>query len=360
MLQYRLITARQAMREKGCSHLLVTDAVTVEYLCGFSSSRAAICVAPKDIFLCTDFRYREAAVRFCKKNGLRFVLVDGNVFSFLAPIIPPGSTAGFQSDVVTVDEMATMKKALRRVRFVRMADAIAGLTISKTAAEITAMEYAACFADRAFTRLLRLLKQGVTERETAANFDRLASGLGSERPAFETIVLFGERTSLPHGKPGGRKLKKGDFVLVDAGCTIRGLCSDMTRTVVYGKPSPRQEALYGTVRAAQAAALRAARAGIAASSLDAVGRSVIEQAGYGAAFGHGLGHGVGRRVHERPRISAQSEETLREGSVITIEPGIYLPGFGGVRIEDMVVLSRIGSKLLTHSPKELVELSTES
>jgi Xaa-Pro aminopeptidase len=354
--QDRLIAARQALREKGCSHLLINDAVTVEYLCGFSSSRATLLVAPKGIFLCTDFRYREACVRFCGKKTLRFVPIDGSGYSFLTPLIPPGSIAGFQSDAITVDEMITLKKALRRVRFVRMADEIAGLAIAKTAAEVAAMRKAARIADQAFARLLRLLRSGVTEHETAANFDRLASELGSERPAFETIVLFGERTSLPHGKPGEQKLKKGDFVLVDAGCTIRGLCSDMTRTVVYGTPSSRQQELYGVVRAAQTAALRAARAGIVASSLDAAGRSVIEKAEYGLAFGHSLGHGVGRRVHERPRISAQSKETLRAGSVITIEPGIYLPGFGGVRIEDMAVLSRKGLQLLTHSPRELGEI----
>lgn len=345
------------MRKHRCTHLLITDPVDIEYISGFSSSRAVLLIAPGNNFLSTDFRYREAAENFCKKKrAWRFVPINENRFLFLAPLVPPGSVAGFQSDTLTVDELEKLKKTLRGVRFAGISGEISDLALSKTGAEVRMMQKAARIGDKAFARFLHLLRPGITEREAAAVFDRSAAELGSEKCAFDTIVLFGKRTSLPHGRPGRQKLKKGHGILIDAGCTVQGFCSDMTRTAVYGEPSPRQRELYGIVRKAQAAALRAARAGITASSLDSAARSVIEKAGYGPAFGHGLGHGLGRRVHERPRVSSQSKEILPQGSVITIEPGIYLPWFGGVRIEDMVLLSRNGARLLTHSPRKLIEL----
>jgi Xaa-Pro aminopeptidase len=356
----RLAAARRLMRERRCTHLLVTDAAAIEYLCGFSASRAFLLFTPRRNLLFTDFRYREAAARFCENCRRRIVCLavplENSGFSFLAPYVPPGSVAGFQSDVLTVDEMKILTRALSRVSFVSCADGIACMACSKTGAELSAMKKAARIGDAVFAKLFRALRPGTTEREAASAFDRIALELGSEKSAFDTIVLFGARTSLPHGRPGGRKLKKGDLVLVDAGCTVRGLCSDMTRTAVLGPASPRQRDVYAVVVRAQAAALRAARAGLAASSLDRAARDVIEQAGYGPAFGHGLGHGVGRRVHERPRVSSRSKEILREGSVITIEPGIYLPGFGGVRIEDMVVLAGKDARLLTHFPRKMIEL----
>jgi Xaa-Pro aminopeptidase len=345
------------MRGHRCTHLLVTDAVDVEYLCGFSASHAALLLTPDGNFLCADFRYREAAKRFCAhQRSVRFVKADGERFSFLAPLVAAGSVVGFQSDVVTVDELEKLKRELHGVRFAGIAGEISDIALAKTAAERLAMRKAARIGDASVARLFTTLRPGITEREAASALDRIAAGLGSAKCAFDTIVLFGGRTSLPHGRPGSRRLKRGDLILVDAGCTVRGLCSDMTRMAVYGPPSSRQREVYGIVREAQAAALRAARAGIAASSLDRAGRRVIEKAGYGKAFGHGLGHGVGRRIHERPSVSARSKETLKEKCVVTIEPGIYLPGFGGVRIEDMAVLTKKGYTLLTHASRELIEL----
>lgn len=359
MRQSRLAAARRLMRECRCTHLLINDAASIEYLSGFASSRAFLLVSPRCNCLGTDFRYSETARRFCNANrAWRFVPADKPDFSFLTPLVPRGSAVGFQSDVLTVDEMEKLKKALARrsVRFAPLAGRIAGITCSKTDAELAAMRKAARIGDEAFARFFSALRSGTTERAAAAAFDRIALELGSEKSPFDTIVLFGTRTSLPHGRPGGRNLKKGDLVLVDAGCTVRGLCSDMTRTAVFGTASRRQRKVYDIVWRAQAEALRAARAGLAASALDRAARSVIEKAGYGPAFGHGLGHGVGRRVHEPPRVSSQSKEILKEGSVITIEPGIYLPGFGGVRIEDMVVLAKNGARLLTHAPRTFLEL----
>ena len=346
------------MREHRCTHLLVTDAASIEYLSGFSASQAVLLFAPGKNILFTDFRYEESARRFCSADRLwKFVPVKGYGFSFLAPLVAPGSAVAFQSDAVTVDEWKTLRRAVPHARFAGVPREVSALGMVKTKAEAAAMKKAARIAESAFAQFLRRhLRSGITEREAAAMLDCTCATLGSERCAFDTIILFGERTSLPHGRPGNCRLKKGDLVLADFGCTVAGLCSDITRTAVFGHASRRQRELYAVVRQAQDTALRAACAGITASSLDRAARSVIGKAGFGPAFGHALGHGVGRRVHERPRVSSRSKEVLAEGTAITIEPGIYLPGFGGVRIEDMILLTKTGSRLLTHAPGTLVEL----
>jgi Xaa-Pro aminopeptidase len=353
----RLSAAKRIMRTAQCTHLLVTDPVDAEYISSFRASRIALLIGRTKNFLCTDARYGEAAARFCAKNrAWSFARIKGNDAAYLSALLGRRAALAFQSDAVTVDELAKLKKTLKNVRFVPVPAEVSGLGIIKSARELASMREAARIGDRALRRFLTTLRSGVSERAAAGALDRLCSTLGSERPAFDTIVLFGACSSLPHGRPGGRKLKKGDFVLVDFGCTVNGLCSDMTRTAVYGRASPRQRALYAAVACAQAAGRLSARPGMKASALDAAARQIIAAAGYGEAFGHGLGHGVGRRIHEAPRIASTSTEKLRAGSVITIEPGVYLPGRGGVRIEDMVVITKNGCRCLTNFPRKLREI----
>lgn len=357
MLLNRIAAARKILRKYRCSHLFVSDPATVFYLCGFHSSNAYVLLSGADAVLFSDFRYQEAAERFCRiRKFLAFRLFKQGEFSILAEYARPGAKIGFQSDAVTVALFDKLKKAVPRARFVPIAGELSDIGIVKTGQEIAVMRRAASIGDRAFARFCGKLQPGITEQRAAALLDRLCSELGSEKPAFDTIVLFGPRSALPHGQPGGRRLKSGDFVLVDFGCTVKGYCSDMTRTMVAGKPSARQREIYDIVKMAQAEARRAARAGLRAGALDNVARKIIENAGFGPSFGHGLGHGLGRRVHEQPRLASTQQEPLHAGSVVTIEPGIYLPGFGGVRIEDMVVLTRKGSQILTQSPRNLIEL----
>jgi len=186
--------------------------------------------------------------------------------------------------------------------------------------------------------------------------ESLCQRYGSEKPPFDTIVLFGNRSALPHGEPSERKLKQGDWMLFDFGCTIQGFCSDMTRTVIMGKADNRQRQIYNVVLDALEQAKRAVYPGVTAAEVDSCARSVIEKAGYGDAFGHATGHGAGLRVHEAPRINKGSDGVLSEGMVFTIEPGIYLKGFGGVRIEDMVVVTGKGPRCLTKTSRRLLEL----
>lgn len=354
----RLSLARSLAVSRSCTHLFVSHPVDVEYLSGFHSSNAYLLVSRRKNIIYTDFRYQEAVQQHCAKYpAWRFVLIKDSVFPFLNREIPPRGVMGFQSDVLTVEAHRKMKKVVGGgPRFVALDRLISDLSIVKSRTEVAAMRKAAAIADAALRRFCRQLKPGMTEKEAAAKLDRLCSSMGSEKPSFDTIMLFGKNSALPHGRPGQKSLAKGDFVLIDFGCTVQGFCSDMTRTFVFGSSTARQRELYELVQKAQAAARKAAQAGMAARALDAIGREVIQKAGFGKQFGHGLGHGVGRLIHEQPRLNEKSVGVLQAGSVITIEPGVYLPGFGGVRIEDMVVLAKTGSEMLTHFPRELMEV----
>lgn len=219
------------------------------------------------------------------------------------------------------------------------------------------MRRAARIGDAAFARIVTELRPGISEHETALLLEEHCRALGSEGPSFDTIVLFGARSALPHGRPGSARLKRGDFVLLDFGCMLGGLCSDMTRTVVFGKASETQTRVYKTVLSAQTVGRKAVRAGVGVAEVDKAARDVIIAAGYGDFFGHATGHGVGRRIHEAPRVAQKSKAVLTPGAVVTVEPGIYLPDVGGVRIEDMVVVTGSGANVLTRAPRQLMEIA---
>lgn len=227
----------------------------------------------------------------------------------------------------------------------------------KDETELGLMRRAAEIADQAFAEVLPLVKPGVAERDLAAELEYRMKRLGAEGPAFETIVASGFRSSLPHGRASEKRIEHGDFVTFDFGAIYRGYCSDMTRTVVVGEPTEKQREIYGIVLEAQRRGVAACRAGITGKELDAVCRSYIAEKGYGEAFGHGTGHGVGRFIHEGPKVSLRGEnDRLEAGMVVTIEPGIYLPGWGGVRIEDMVLVTETGCEPFTKTPKDLLIL----
>jgi Xaa-Pro aminopeptidase len=352
----RVRAVRKIIAERECTHALVTDAADVFYISGFRSSGATLLIAPRQLDLFADFRYMSAAKEFCRGKKWRFSLIETPGFGYLKKRIRPLSVVGIQSDAVTVDQYGALKKALPGVKLLPLSGDVADVAVRKLPSEIESMKAAAHIGDKALKALLPHIKKPVTEAALARTLDGICAELGSEKPAFDTIVLFGERSAMPHGRPGERKLRAGDFVLIDFGCTVDGFCSDMTRTFVYGEASEEQHAIYNAVLRAQRCACLAARAGMKCCELDGVARSSIADSGYGDLFGHGTGHGVGLRIHERPRLSKGVETLLPENSVVTIEPGVYAPGFGGVRIEDMAVLQKGGATALTHSPRKLMEL----
>ncbi|MGH2764521.1 MAG: M24 family metallopeptidase, partial [Actinomycetota bacterium] len=235
-------------------------------------------------------------------------------------------------------------------------DDVERLRWAKDPGEIALVERAQRLTDEAFDRVIGKLSEGVTERQVAFELDLAMREMGAERVGFDTIVAFGENAAEPHHGPGDRALRRGDVVKMDFGCVADGYHSDMTRTVAFGEPDGRLRDIHAVVLEAQLAGIEAVRAGVTGAEADRAARSVIEGAGHGEHFGHSLGHGVGLEIHEGPTLRAGSEDVLPEGTVVTVEPGVYVPGLGGVRIEDMVVVEGSGCRPLPRTPRDLLVL----
>ncbi|RME19508.1 MAG: peptidase M24 family protein, partial [Candidatus Zixiibacteriota bacterium] len=262
----------------------------------------------------------------------------------------------YTPSTVTVAQRERIQELLPEALLVGGDDLVKELGWVKEKSELENIRKAVEISDTAFERILQLVRPGVRERDLAAELEYQMTMLGSERPAFETIVASGYRSAMPHGLAGKKKIAKGDFVTFDFGATVNGYVSDITRTVVVGKATARQKKIYGVVLRAQKAGIRKVRSGIAARAVDQAARGVIERAGYGKHFGHGTGHGIGFIVHTGPRVAPRSDDKLKVNNVITVEPGIYIDGWGGVRIEDDVLVTRNGGKVLNRAPKNLLEL----
>ena len=352
----RLANIKKILGKRDFTHIILSDLVDVEYLCGFRSSNAYCVVSRRANLLASDFRYREAARAFCSAHReWKFLEIKESDFSFLGGLVGKNSVVGFQANVMTVDQLSRLRRACSQARFKKLPAAVGDVFAAKTPREIESMRKAAAIGDRAFADMVAYARPGITERQLASLCEERCRAYGSERPSFDTIVLFGARAALPHGVPSQATLAKGDWVLCDFGCTVDGFASDMTRTFVCGRASLAQKEIYQTVLHAQEAARRSVAAGARASDVDKCARDLISARGFGSLFGHATGHGVGLRIHERPRISSSDTSILQESTVITIEPGVYRPGFGGVRIEDMVVVREKGCEELTHSPRGLIE-----
>lgn len=350
----RLIQIRKLIKQNALTHILVSNPTDVEYITGFHSSRVFLLVESRRAILFSDFRYQQAALDFCAKNKpYRFEKIQQDAFASLSSFIPKKSVIGIQSNKFTLDEFDSLKKACRSCSYFKLKGQISDIFMVKLPHEIKAMQKAARIGDKAYGEFLNRVKLGMTEKEAAALLDNLCGQFGSEKQSFDTIVLFGARAALPHGKPSVKKLKKGDWILCDFGCVVDGYHSDMTRTAAVAPISDKQREIYDIVFHAQAKAVRGVKSGIEANVVDRYARDYIKEYGYGDTFGHGTGHGIGLYVHENPRVNHNSDTILETDMVFTIEPGIYLPDEGGVRIEDMVVVKDKNSKTLTKTPREL-------
>ncbi|HUI93253.1 MAG TPA: Xaa-Pro peptidase family protein [Chitinivibrionales bacterium] len=360
MANKRLSRIKDFLDKGSFASVFISDTVDVEYLTGFRSSNAYCIVTRRHNLLCSDFRYREAAVAFCRKRReWKFLEIKENDFSSLAGAFGAQGPAGFQSHVMTVDQFRLLRARCPGVQFLHLPREFQDIFTPKMPGEILCMRKAAAIGDKAFAAVLRSARPGITEIELAAVCEDACRRLGSERPSFDTIVLFGRRAALPHGRPSNVRLRRGDWVLCDFGCTVSGFASDMTRTFVMGKASALQKKLYAVVLRAQEIGRHAVAAAVRASDIDKCVRLEIARAGYAPLFGHATGHGLGLRVHEKPRIGGNDKTILQSGTVITIEPGIYHRRFGGVRIEDMVVVRDHGGEVLTKSPRHLIEAGTK-
>ncbi|HEQ97842.1 MAG TPA: aminopeptidase P family protein [candidate division Zixibacteria bacterium] len=348
---------QQLVKKENLDCLLVTDVINIRYLTGYSGSSAKMLVFPTQTYFFTDFRYKDQVKKEVKgakiEIGQRDPMMD---FPKFKPLQKKNITIGFQSEHMTHAILEHLKELLPDAVLIPTKGLVGSLSIIKTQAEIKLIREAVKISDKAFDRILGYIQPGLRENEIAAELEYQMKMLGSERPAFDTIVASGPRSAMPHGVASDRKVQKGDFITMDFGAVYKGYHSDMTRTIVVGKATQKQKKIYNLVLKAQKAGCRYAKAGMTGKELDKKVRNIIEKAGYGKNFGHGLGHGLGTVVHDSPPVSPLSDVELRPNMVVTIEPGIYISGWGGVRIEDDVVLKKNSCVILNKAEKELIEL----
>lgn len=344
----------ELLEQQGIDVLLVTGLVNVHYLTGYTGSNGLALVGPRTRTFVTDFRYVEQAAEEVHASFER-VQAPLELFEALADALPAGPLrVGFEDAQLTVRAHGRVGELLPdRVELVAAGSLVEQLRQVKEPEELDAIRAACQLADDALEELLADGLIGRTERELALALERAMIDRGARRPSFETIVAAGPHGALPHAQPGELEVREGDLVVIDWGAELGSYCSDCTRTIAAGEPGAQGRAIYELVRSAQLAGLDAVRSGVPTREADTAARRVIEDAGYGDQFGHGLGHGVGLDIHEAPRLSQRSEEVLARGNVVSVEPGVYLPGRFGIRIEDLVVVRDDGPEILTEIAKEL-------
>jgi len=352
----RVKNLQEELKNKGLDWALVLQPENRRYYSGFTGSNGWLVITQQDKFIITDGRYFEQAA----KEAPLFELIKTSssqgkdLMAALVDFAPrlPGKTVGFEASTVSYKQYKSMTEKLPGFKFVEADKTIESFRYYKDNSELASIREAIRLAEDAFKLIEDRIKPGITERELAAELEYQMKLAGSRKESFDTIVAFGPNAALPHAQPSDYVLVPGEPITVDWGAmTTDGYLSDMTRTFFIGEPNPEMLKVYRTVMEAQLAALDAMKPGMTTNEVDAVAREHIKKAGYGEFFSHGLGHGVGLAIHESPTLKEGGDEVLRPGMVVTVEPGIYMPGKGGVRIEDMVLITESGKEILTSLPK---------
>jgi len=354
----RLRQVRDRLHESRVDALLVSHLPNIRWLTGFTGSSAFLLIEPGCATLITDFRYRTQATEEVD-DGISIRITESDLFDEVAGCLrdgASGSRVGFEDRNLTVRDRRALGESCGAVLWEPSGLLVDELRAVKDAGEIESITRAVRLAEGALQELLSVVREGVSERDLAAELVYRLRLAGSESLPFDPIVASGPRSALPHAQPSARTLQQGDLLLLDFGARVDGYCSDMTRMFVLGEPADWQREIHEVVECAVGAGVQAAQAGVAARDVDDAARQVIVQAGYGAQFGHGTGHGVGLEVHEAPSVNARSRDLLLPGNVVTIEPAVYLPGRGGVRLEEVVAVGDVGRTVLTGFPLDLQEL----
>lgn len=342
------------LAEKGLGALMVTEPANVRYLTGYVGSNGVAVIGAEGRTLVTDSRYAVSAKE--QVQGAEVVVGKRDLLATCAAqaiAAAAGAPIGVEADDLTIARYERLGEMLSGASTTTTRGIVEELRQIKDPAEVAAMREAAAVVDRALETVVAAGLVGRTEREVAFALYGAMLAEGAEEPSFATIVASGPRGARPHHVPGSERIPSDTLVVIDMGAVVGGYCSDMTRTFGTGAPPARLVEIHGVCLEAQEAAMAAAAPGMTGAELDAVARARIVAGGYGEHFGHGLGHGVGLAIHERPGVRPESGDALLAGMAITIEPGIYLEGEGGVRIEDLIVLGEDGSDVLSHYPKEL-------
>ena len=352
-MQERLQRLQEKLKEQSIEAILITSPANRYYLSGFDGSHGALLIGPGKADLFTDFRYREQA----EKQAPDFTIRPwkAKLSEAVAPCIDEAGwgSMGFEEEQVTYTLYRELEEGLS-IDLLPLKGLVEGLRMVKSEAEADILRRGAAVMDGAFDFLLNLIKPGMTEQEVALELEYYLRRRGSTETLFRYIVASGERGSMPHGIASRKPLRPGELVTVDFTGTFEHYATDMTRTVALGEPGSRAREIYEVVRLAQQEAREKIKPGMTGKEADALARGPIREAGFGEYFGHGLGHGLGLEVHEQPALSLRGETILAPGMAVTIEPGIYIPGWGGVRIEDMTLITPGGVESLTRCPRELI------
>lgn len=351
----KLDKLRQALQEQALDGLLVTNEFNRRYMTGFTGTAGVALITKEDAVFITDFRYTSQAADQVK--DFRIVQHDGSIIKEVATQAQNMGvkTLGFEKEAMTFGTYEQYKESLSS-QFVPTSGIIEKIRLIKTPQEITIIKAACAIADDAFTHILDFIKPGKTELEVANELEFFMRKQGATSSSFDTIVASGLRSALPHGVATDKVIEKGDFVTLDYGALYNGYISDMTSTIAVGQPSEKLVDMYNAVLGSQLLALEKVGPNMTGKEADAVARDYLTAKGYGEAFGHSLGHGIGLEVHEAPSLSVRGETVLEPNMTVTLEPGVYLPGIGGVRIEDDILITATGNEKLTHSTKELIIL----
>lgn len=354
-MQIRLARLRKFLEANQLEAVVISSLQNITYFSGFRGDDSFLLVTPQNAALITDFRYIEQAQK--QAPVCQIVEHKGSLYEAVAALCKAQQLTriGFEGAYLAYNQYTDLVKALKMSP---MPVVLEDLREVKDESELIKLKKAVAISDAAFTRALEILRPGITELEVAAELEDVMRRLGSERPAFATIVASGVRGSLPHGLATSKVIEAGDLVTMDFGAVYEGYHSDITRTVCVGASNAKQREIYHTVLEAQILGTKTVKAGLSGVEVDAVVRKYITDAGYGKYFGHGLGHGVGLAIHEQPRLAPKSVcQSLQAGMAVTVEPGIYLPEWGGVRIEDTVIVTNDGCDILTASDKRLIEIT---
>jgi len=352
----RIDALREIINENKLDGLIITKQQNWQYLSGFSGTNAVLLITGEDNYLITDFRYLAQAAE--EVTGFHIVKPFAVIEDTLVEKVTELGLKrlGFEDDSISYHVYSSYRGKLTDVELVPLHQAVETVRQVKDTAEISALRKAAEIADAAFDDVLKLIKPGVRESEIALEIECFMRRKGAQKPAFDLIVASGPRAALPHGVATDKTFAAGELVIIDFGAVYAGYHSDMTRTVVLGQPDRRQRDIYELVLRAQERAIEAIKPGVKCSAVDLKARDMITVEGYGANFGHGLGHGVGLEIHEKPGFTPKDDTVLEPGMVLTVEPGIYLNSWGGVRIEDLVLVTADGYEILSKSPKQLIRL----
>lgn len=350
----RIASLRALLRSLSADALYLTHPAQVRWACGFTGSHGVLVLREETAHFVTDGRYRTQAAE--EVTGAAVCVMKPSQRTAAECAAAAGCLAGarkavYASDRLVVSSLETLQKHFPDVEWIGKPNLLAPLMACKSPAEQERIRAAQALTSEVFDFLKEWMRPGRTEKEIAARITGEHLRRGAERMAFDPVVAAGPRSALPHAQPSNRAVRSGDMLLLDFGCFLDGYASDMTRTVAIGEPDSLAREAYDLVLAAQTHALRHARAGMTGREVDALARDTIREGGYGEAFSHSLGHGVGLEIHEWPRLSRHADEVLPDQCVVTIEPGVYLPGRFGVRIEDVVCLGKDGVRNLTDAPK---------